>query len=114
MILRPTIFLPTKKVFNTWPAFLLVLWCAFLLTTHLSAQPIHPTHLLNLSDSGGNLIREQAAYDVKFYRLKFTIDTARHSLAGDAFVRATTNDTLSTLVLDLDSTLSVDSVIWRA
>ncbi|MCX6142274.1 MAG: M1 family aminopeptidase [Ignavibacteriales bacterium] len=70
-------------------------------------------HLRKVADSGGPLLREQAAYDVLFYRLKFTIDTAAKSITGGTFVRALATDTLSTFVLDLSSTFTVQSVIWK-
>lgn len=83
------------------------------LLSQMVAQTVHPPHLLKIADSGGPLMREQAAYDVKFYRLKFTIDTTTHSITGKALVRALATDTLSTLVLDLNSPLTVESVVWR-
>ncbi len=79
----------------------------------LAAQPNPEMHLRKVVDSGGPLIREQAAYDVLFYRLMFTIDTAAKSITGTTFMRALTTDTLSTLVLDLSSTFNVQSVIWK-
>ncbi len=84
-----------------------------LLLRPLQAQVPADIGLHKAVDSGGPLLREQAAYDVKFYRLKFTIDTTTHTIAGNALVRALANDTVSTLVLDLNSTLTVESVVWR-
>lgn len=95
--------------FSSWN-----LVCALsILVSSAAAQPIHPVRLQKVTDSGGNLIREQAAYDVKYYRLKFVIDTTKHSISGNSFVRAIAVDTLSTLVLDLNSTMTVDSVVWK-
>jgi aminopeptidase N len=96
--------------FSSWHLAILL----FIVATAAAAQPLHPVRLQKVTDSGGNLIREQAAYDVKFYRLKFFIDTTKHAISGESFIRATAVDTLSTLVLDLSSTMSVDSVVWKA
>ncbi|MGA3245512.1 MAG: M1 family aminopeptidase [Bacteroidota bacterium] len=88
--------------------------CVFLgILPQIVAQTVHPIRLQKVADSGGPLLREQAAYDVKFYRLKFTIDTTTHTIVGNALVRALATDTLSTLVLDLSSTMTVESVVWK-
>jgi len=58
-------------------------------------------------------MREQAAYDVLFYRLKLTIDTATRSISGSTFIRAIAKDTLSAFVLDLSPNYTVDMVSWR-
>ena len=79
----------------------------------LAAQPNPATHLRKVMDSGGILMREQAAYDVLFYRLKISIDTTSKSIAGSALVRALALDTLSAFVLDLSSNFTVESVVWR-
>jgi aminopeptidase N len=84
-----------------------------LLFRPLAAQIPTDAGLHKVADSGGPILREQAAYDVKFYRLKFAIDTTTHSIAANALMRALATDTLSTLVLDLNSTLTVESVVWR-
>jgi aminopeptidase N len=91
--------------------FLVVMF--FLFAPRADAQLPHEANLRKVLDSGGILIREQAAYDVLFYRLKFTIDTATRSIAGNTVVRALATDTLSTFVLDLSSTYTVESVIWK-
>ncbi|HTY36301.1 MAG TPA: M1 family aminopeptidase [Bacteroidota bacterium] len=79
-----------------------------------SAQLVHPIRLAKATDSGGSLLREQAAYDVKFYRLRFTIDTTKHSIAGVTLIRAIATDTLSTFVLDLNAPFTVDSIVWKS
>jgi hypothetical protein len=66
------------------------------------------------ADSGGVLIREQAAYDVKFYYLNLKIDPSTRSISGFAGVRAVTQDTLSQFVLDLNSNFIVDSMKWKS
>ena len=91
-----------------------LLFCILAIATlRLEAQPHEVLHLGKVADSGGPLIREQAAYDVLFYRLKFTIDTTTRSISGNTFVRALATDTLSTFVLDLNSNFNVQSVIWK-
>jgi aminopeptidase N len=66
-----------------------------------------------VADSGGHLMREQAAYDVLFYRLDLRIDPATKSIAGSLFARAAVVDTMSRFVLDLNSNYVVDSIRWR-
>ena len=66
------------------------------------------------ADSGGRLMREQAAYDVKFYSLALRIDPASHTIGGSVLVRAVALDTLSQFVLDLNANYHVDSVKWKA
>ncbi len=91
-----------------------LLFCILAFSTmRLVAQPHQAMHLGKVADSGGSLLREQAAYDVLFYRLRFLIDTATRSITASTFVRALATDTLSTLVLDLNSTFTVQSVIWK-
>lgn len=88
--------------------------CYFLVfTTNAVAQLPSEGHLHKLLDSGGTLLREQAAYDVQFYRLRMSIDTATRSIAGSVLVRALATDTLSAFVLDLNANLTVDIVIWK-
>jgi aminopeptidase N len=82
-------------------------------TIRLEAQSRHPNRMARALDSGGSLIREQAAYDVLYYRLNMSIDTATHSIASETFIRARAVDSLSVFVLDLNSNLIVDSVIWK-
>ena len=79
----------------------------------LQTQTLPDTHLSRLLDSGGPVLREQAAYDVLFYKLNFSIDTTTKSIVGGSFVRAVALDTLSTFVLDLSSEFTVESVTWR-
>ena len=99
------------NVFRSFAVFLFCTLACFAL--HLAAQPNLEMHLRKVADSGGPLLREQAAYDVLFYRLKFTIDTAAKSITASTFIRALALDTLSTLVLDLNSTFTVQSVVWK-
>ncbi len=66
-----------------------------------------------VADSGGKLIREQAAYDVTFYTLNLKIDPATETIAGFVGIRAIALDTLSWFVLDLNANYVVDSVLWN-
>lgn len=61
--------------------------------------------------SGGELIREQGAYDVTHYDLDLLIDPENKYIDGSLTVTALALDTLSWLVLDLDTKLIVDSVV---
>ncbi len=63
-----------------------------------------------IMDSGGPLSPEQAAYDVQFYHLSLTIDPSRQSISGSNLIEFKALQPMSRLVLDLDSTLVVDSV----
>ncbi len=82
-------------------------------TGQLTAQSRAPHRMARVLDSGGPLIREQAAYDVLYYKLDVTIDTATHSITSETLIRALALDTLSAFVLDLNSNLTVDSVVWK-
>ena len=94
--------------------FTVLLFCILAFATmRLVAQPHQVTPLEKVADSGGPLLREQAAYDVLFYRLKFLIDTTTRSITASTFVRALALDTLSTFVLDLDAAFAVQSVTWK-
>ncbi len=82
--------------------------------TRAAAQlPRDAQHLNKILDSGGALTREQSAYDVLFYRLNITIDTVNRSITGTTLTRALATDTLSTLVLDLDTSFTVGSALWK-
>ena len=65
------------------------------------------------ADSGGKLIREQAAYDALFYNLNLKIDPSTQSIAGFTIVRAAALDTLSHFVLDLNMYYLIDSIVWN-
>lgn len=61
-------------------------------------------------DSGGELMPEQAAYDVVFYDLDLSIDPDARHIQGALTVVADITDTLNWFVLDLDTVFRVDSV----
>ncbi len=79
----------------------------------LAAQVPTDIHLHKELDSGGPIIREQAAYDVLFYRLNVSIDTLNRSITGTMLTRALATDTLSSLVLDLGTNYAVGSAVWK-
>jgi aminopeptidase N len=85
----------------------------FIVSVHTAAQIPSEGRLHKVTDSGGPLMREQAAYDVLFYRLKFIIDTGTHLISGSTYIRAIAKDTLSAFVLDLSSRYNVTMVSWR-
>ncbi len=62
-------------------------------------------------NTGGELLPEQAAYDVTFYRLDLVIDPDNRSIAGALTVSAGVISAIDSLVLDLDPVLAVDSII---
>lgn len=76
----------------------------------LAEPPVAPAPPVYDPDSGGILMPEQAAYDVRFYDLSLTIDPDAHSIRGVLTVEARIVDALGTFVLDLDRRLTVDSV----
>jgi aminopeptidase N len=61
-------------------------------------------------DSGGRLIPEQAAYDVRFYDLALRVSPADSSIAGTLTVVADVVQPMERLVLDLDTLLQVAGV----
>ena len=91
----------------------LVLLVAALITWSALAQTLPAAGQLHkVLDSGGPLLREQAACDVLFYGLNVAFDTTARSITASAKVRALALDTLSTFVLDLSSNYTVGSVTW--
>jgi aminopeptidase N len=60
--------------------------------------------------SGGALLPEQAAFDVKSYDLALNIDPAERSIRGSLKVQAMVLQPLEKFVLDLDPALKVESV----
>lgn len=76
---------------------------AVLLASAAQAQPA-PS---DPSASGGELIYEQAAYDVRYYDLQLGVMPAEEALAGLLTMYATITLPTSALVLDLDTTFTV-------
>ena len=63
------------------------------------------------SASGGKLIYEQAAFDVHYYDLQLQVMPAQEALAGRLVMHATITIPTDALVLDLDTTFAVGSIV---
>ena len=63
-------------------------------------------------DSGGAMLPEQAAYDVTHYDLSVRVNPAEKRIEGEVTVHAVIEQSLNTLVLNLDRRLSVQRV-WN-
>jgi aminopeptidase N len=74
----------------------------FCLTIAVSAQYVR-------SDSGGVLMPEQTAYDVKSYDLDLRVDVSNQSIKGVLTVKAEIVKPIDKLVLDLDTPFTVES-----
>jgi len=91
----------TKKLFPV------ILVCVFLFAASAFAQRdlgARPT------ESGGVLMPEQAAYDVKHYDLALSVNPAEQSIKGVLTVKAKIVQPIEKFVLDLDTPLTVESV----
>jgi aminopeptidase N len=80
--------------------------CSLLLATSYAQRELgaRPT------DSGGPLMPEQAAYDVKHYDLSVRVNPAEQSISGTLTARALILKPLDKFVLDLDMPLEVSAV----
>jgi aminopeptidase N len=65
---------------------------------------------VGVTDSGGPLLYEQAAYDVTFYDLAIRIEPEQQAISGAATVHARIVQPISWFVLDLDTVFTVESV----
>ena len=65
------------------------------------------------TESGGVLMAEQAAYDVKHYDLALSVDPQEQSVKGILTVKAQVVKPIDKFVLDLDSPLTVERVSLR-
>lgn len=65
-------------------------------------------------DSGGPLLSEQAAYDVKSYDISLRIDPAERSIGGATVIEAKVVHPLSWFVFDLDPAMTIRSVTLLA
>ena len=96
--------LMTKSLFGFTVVFVLLLGAS---STFVQAQRdvgVRPT------DSGGPLMPEQAAYDIKSYDLDLRINPAEQSIKGVLTAQALIVHPTAWFVLDLDPPLTVDSV----
>jgi aminopeptidase N len=61
-------------------------------------------------DSGGPILREQAAYDVTFYDLSLRVDPGSRSISGYGITVARVVEPMRHVVLDLDTLLTVTEI----
>jgi aminopeptidase N len=87
--------------FTCWVLTLLLTAASATAQRELGARP---------TDSGGPLMPEQAAYDVKAYDLALKINPAEQSIKGTLTVQAQIISPTAWFVLDLDDPLKVESV----
>lgn len=59
------------------------------------------------TDTGGPLMPEQAAYDVKYYGLQLEVKPEQKSIEGNLTMRASIVQPISEIVIDLDTTFSI-------
>ncbi len=76
---------------------------AFISLSNLLAQ-------FGSQDSGGKLMPEQAAYDVKFYDLNLTIDPEDKAIGGNVTVTAEIVNPIDKFVLNLDTVYVIDRI----
>jgi aminopeptidase N len=81
-----------------------LLLCAAAIATAQRPLGVRPT------DSGGPLMPEQAAYDVKAYDLALAVNPAEQSIKGTLTATALIVSPTEWFVLDLDTPLAVESV----
>lgn len=79
-----------------------------LLLVTAACSPQSQAQVPPITDSGGPLDPEQAAYDVRFYDLALTLDPAAKTIDGRLTVHAAVVQPLDRLVLDLDTLLAVE------
>src|SRR5210317_1000411 len=65
-----------------------------------------------LADSGGPLKPLQAAYNVNYYDLDLTIDHNALTIDGSLLCRVEIVNPIDTLLLDLDDTFTIDSILY--
>ena len=61
-------------------------------------------------DSGGPLMKEQAAYDVQHYDLSLRVDPVKKTISGTGTIEVKMLEPMSWLVFDLDPRLKVKRV----
>ncbi len=84
--------------------------CALLLGASLTFVQAQRDVGVRPTDSGGPLMPEQAAYDIKSYDLDLRINPTEQSIKGVLTAQALIVHPTAWLVLDLDPPLTVDSV----
>ena len=94
----------TKFLFTFSVLFVLLLGVSSTLVQSQRELGVRPT------DSGGPLMPEQAAYDIKSYDLDLRINPTEQSIKGALTAQALIVHPTAWFVLDLDPPLTVDSV----
>ena len=64
-------------------------------------------------DSGGVLLPEQAAYDVKFYDLDLRIDPINRVISGSLIAQIQIVNDIDSLLFDLHQNYIVDSILYK-
>ncbi|MCK5573785.1 MAG: M1 family metallopeptidase, partial [Bacteroidetes bacterium] len=64
----------------------------------------------DIYDSGGPLMPEQAAYDVRFYDLTMSVHPSDSSINGSVLIRADVVQPMDMFVVDLDTLLTISKV----
>lgn len=82
-----------------------------LLLTGCSQHPASAQ--VDIHDSGGPLLPEQAAYDVTYYDLSVQVFPDEQRISGELTVEADVVHPLEQLVLNLDTTMQVESIDVR-
>ena len=86
----------------------LILIFTLVISTVLSSHSVHAQ--VEITNSGGPLSPEQAAYDVTFYDLTLQIDPSEKRIDGALHLTAHAVLPLESIVLDLDTLLRIKSV----
>ena len=86
---------------------------ALLLLLIAATESHHSASQVDTYDSGGPLMPEQAAYDVKFYDLRLGVRPSDSTIAGTLTVVADVLAPLDKLVLDLDDQLGIEDVLLQ-
>lgn len=87
-----------------------VVFFSLLICLHLVFLPGSVHGQVEVYNSGGELMPEQAAFDVKFYDLALKIDPSEKAISGTLRVEAEVLEPLKTFVLQLDNLLRVEAV----
>ena len=85
-----------------------ILFTLLLTATSLFSQREHG---VRPTSTGGPLMFEQAAYDVKSYHLSLSVDPAKKSMSGSSVMRANIVIPTNVIVLDLDTPYSVSGIV---
>lgn len=88
----------------------LIVICTLLLLVCLTSVPAQRQLGARPTDTGGPLMPEQAAYDVKSYDLNLRVNPTDQSIKGVLTMQALIVQPINWVVLDLDTPLVVDSV----